>query len=44
MNESEDTLLSWSESHPWLSPVTVLDEDDSVDESTRYALDEIRLE
>ena len=43
MNESEDTLLSWSESHPWLSLVTGQDEDDSVDESMRCALDEIRF-
>ncbi len=42
--ETKETQVSWEESHPWLSRLTaVQDEDDSVDEVIRYTLDELRL-
>ncbi len=41
--ETNETQASWEFSHPWLSSVTQQDEDDSVDEAIRYALDELRL-
>lgn len=42
--ETKETQASWEESHPWLSNLTTAqDGDDSVDEVTRYALDEMRF-
>ena len=43
--ETMETQGSWEESHPWLSKLTAMqeDEDDSVDEVIRYTLDELRL-
>ena len=45
MNPEEQTQASptWVEAHPWLWPVAVEDEEDSVDEVIRYTLDELRL-
>ena len=35
---------SWQVEHPWLSEPTMPDQDDdTLDEITRYALDEIRI-
>ena len=41
--ETTETQISWEESHPWLSLLTVSEEDESVDETLRYTLDELRL-
>ena len=38
----EEQALSWEEAHPWLSRLTV-GEEDSIDEVLRYTLDEIRF-
>ncbi len=45
MNEetNETQAVSWEESHPWLSQLSVQDTDDSVDEVIRYTLDELRF-
>ena len=47
MNEETTTPAAteptWEESHPWLSKLTALDEEDSVDEVIRYTLDELRF-
>ncbi len=39
----EKQLSAWMEAHPWLSQLTAAEEEDSVDEMVRYALDELRL-
>ena len=41
--ETAEISVSWEESHPWLSEMTGAEEEDSMDEMVRYALDELRL-
>ena len=45
MNEEAQEYQApvWESAHPWISPQTVREEDDSVDEVIRYTLDELRF-
>ena len=38
----ETSATAWEESHPWLSKLTSSEEEDSLDEMVRFALDELR--
>ena len=37
------TLSAWEEEHPWLALSRAEDDEDTVDEMIRYALDELRI-
>ncbi len=41
--EAAETQVSWEIEHPWLSEVTMQEDDDSLDEVIRYTLDELRF-
>ena len=45
MNEgtSEAQVFFWEEAHPWLSGLSRDPEEDSIDETMRYSLDELRF-
>ena len=45
MNENarEAQVSVWDEAHPWLAGMASAEEDDSIDEQIRYALDEMRF-
>ncbi len=39
---TQEQVTSWDEAHPWLSQMPDSEEEDSLDEMIRYALDELR--
>lgn len=41
--EQEAMERAWEEAHPWLSQLTCAGKESSIDEMTRYAMDELRL-
>ncbi len=41
--EAAETQVSWEYDHPWLSEVTMQEDDDSLDDVIRYTLDELRF-
>ena len=42
IEETQEQVTSWDEAHPWLSQMPESEEEDSLDEMIRYALDELR--
>jgi hypothetical protein len=40
---TETQTSTWAEEHPWLSQLTSTEDEDTVDEMIRFALDELRF-